>query len=406
MRQIDVNTAFLQGRLEDEVFMAQPPGFTDPNHPNHVCRLRKAIYGLKQAPKAWYSELKNFLVHSGFKNSLSDTSLFILKHNGKFVYVLVYVDDILVTGSDNNLVQQVIAALSNRFSIKDMGNLSYFLGIETIRTPQGLHLRQQKYITDLLVKANMLHAKPVATPLPTHPKLSLNSGSPLPDPREYRQLVGSLQYLALTHPDISYAVNRLSQFMHRPTTDHFQALKRVLRYLSGTLKHGILLRKQSTPALHAYSDADWAGDSDDYVSTNAYIIYLGSNPISWTSKKQKGIARSSTEAEYRAVANTASELRWVCSLLHELGVQVPTIPTVYCDNIGATYLCANPVFHSRMKHIAIDYHFVRGQIHARVLRVAHVSTKDQLADALTKPLSRAPFQLLRSKIGVTQISPS
>lgn len=274
--------------------------------------------------------------------------------------MLVYVDDILVSSSDSSLVQQVISALSNRFSIKDMGNLSYFLGIETIRTPQGLHLRQKKYITDLLVKANMLHAKPVATPLPTHPKLSLNSGSVLSDPNEYRKLVGSLQY-TLTRPDISYAVNRLSQFMHRPTTEHFQALKRVLRYLSGTLNHGIFLRKQSTPSLHAFSDADWAGDSDDYVSTNAYILYHGSNPISWTSKKQKGVARSSTKAEYRAV-NTASELRWVCSLLHELGVPIQKTPTVYCDNIGATYLCANPVFHSRIKHIALDYHFVRGQI--------------------------------------------
>lgn len=406
VRQIDVNTAFLQGRLNETVFMSQPPGFTDPARPHHVCRLNKAIYGLKQAPRAWYSELRSFLLQSGFHNSLSDTSLFILRHQGKFIYVLVYVDDILVTGSDSLLVQQVITRLSNRFSIKDMGDLNYFLGIETIRTAQGIHLMQRKYVTDLLAKANMLNAKPVDTPLPSQPKLTLHSGSLLPDPHEYRRLVGSLQYLSLTRPDISYAVNRLSQFMHKPTTEHWQAVKRVLRYLSGTLNHGIFLRKQASPTLHAYSDADWAGDSDDYVSTNAYIIYMGSNPISWTSKKQQGVARSSTEAEYRAVANTASELRWVCSLLTELGVPVPTVPTVYCDNIGATYLCANPVFHSRMKHIAIDYHFVRGQIQQGVLRVVHVSTKDQLADGLTKPLSRAPFQLIRNKIGVTQAPPS
>lgn len=176
--------------------------------------------------------------------------------------------------------------------------------------------------------------------------------------------------------------------------------------MSGTLTHGIFLRKQSTTPLHAYSDADWAGDSDDYVSTNGYMIYIGSNPVSWTSKKQRGVARSSTEAEYRAVANTASELRWICSLLTELGIKVPMTPTVYCDNIGATYLCANPVFHSRMKHIAIDFHFVRGQIQGGLLRVVHVSTKDQLADGLTKPLSRAPFQSIRTKIGVAQAPPS
>ena len=403
VRQIDVNTAFLQGHLNDEVFMMQPPGFTDSNRPS---RVSQAIYGLKQAPRAWYSELRSFLLQYGFLNSLSDSSLFILRHHGKFVYVLVYVDDILVTGSDAILVQNVIAALANRFSIKDMGQLSYFLGIETIRTPQGMHLMQRKYITDLLVKTNMLNCKPVATPLPSHPKLKLESGSRLSDPHEYRQVVGSLQYLSLTRPDISYAVNRLSQFMHQPTSDHWMAVKRVLRYLSGTLTHGIFLRKQSTPILHAYSDAEWAGDSDDYVSTNGYIIFLGSQPISWTSKKQKSVARSSTEAEYRVVANTASELRWVCSLLTELGVHVPATPTVYCDNIGATYLCGNPVFHTRMKYLAINYHFVRGQIHNGVLRVAHVSTKDHLADGLTKPLAGAPFQNIRNKIGVTQAPPS
>lgn len=257
-----------------------------------------------------------------------------------------------------------------------MGNLSYFLGIEVVRTSQGLHLKQRKYITDLLEKADMLHPKPVATLLPTHPKLTLNSGSPLADPQPYRRIVGSLQYLALTRPGVSYAVNKLSQYMHCPTSDHWQAVKRVLRYLYGTLDHGIMLCKQQTSTLHAFSGADWAGDSDDYVSTNAYLIFLGSQPVSWSTKKQKGVTRSSTEAEYRAVANTASELSWVVSLLLELGVPVTATQTAYCDNLGATYLCANPVFHSRMKHIALDYHFVRGQIQNHRLRVQHVSTHD------------------------------
>lgn len=191
--------------------------------------------------------------------------------------------------------------------------------------------------------------------------------------------------------------------MHHPTLDHWNAVKRVLRYLSGTLSHGIFLKKQTAPLLHAFSDADWAGDTDDYVSTNGYIVYLRSHPLSWASKKQKGVARSSTEAEYRAVANTVAEIRWVCSLLTELGVVLPHSPTIYCDNIGATYLCANPVFHSRMKHNALDYHFVRGQIQNHALRVIHVSTHDQLADGLTKPLPRTQFQTLRDKIGVTKI---
>lgn len=158
--------------------------------------------------------------------------------------------------------------------------------------------------------------------------------------------------------------------------------------------------------LHAYSDADWAGDTDDFVSTNAYILYLGTTPIAWSSKKQSGVARSSTEAEYRSVANTAAEIRWVCSLLTELGVRLPTTLVVYCDNVGATYLSANHVFHSRMKHLALDFHFVRENVQSGALRVTHVLSKDQLADALTKPLYKTQFSHLIRKIGVRQLPPS
>lgn len=219
-------------------------------------------------------------------------------------------------------------------------------------------------------------------------------------------VVGSLQYLAFTRPDIAFAVNKLSQFMHRPTDIHWQAAKRVLRYLAGTSSHGIYLRADSPITLHAYADADWAGDTNDFVSTNAYLLYLGSTPIAWSSKKQKGVARSSTEAEYRAVANTAAEIRWVCSLLTELGLTLPTIPVIYCDNVGATYLCANPIFHSRMKHLALDYHFIRDNVQSGALRVTHLSTKDQLADALTKALPRPQFLDIFRKIGVKDFAPS
>lgn len=402
IRQLDVNNAFLQGTLQDEVYVSQPPGFVDKDRPHHVCRLRKALYGLKQAPRAWYEALKRTLLAAGFRNSVADTSLFTYSHGQHLVYILVYVDDIVVTGSIISLVNQFITMLAKRFSIKDLGHISYFLGIEATQTSKGLHLMQNKYIQDLLAKTNMLNAKTVSMPLATHPKLTLKSGTPLLNPTDYRQVVGSLQYLAFTRPDIAYAVNKLSQFMHQPTEDHWQAAKRVLRYLAGTPKNGIWIRRDSPPTLHAYSYADWAGDPDDYISTNAYIIYIGTTQISWSAKKQSGVARSSTEAEYRSVANTASELMWVCSLMKELHIPVTSSPVIYCDNVGATYLCANLVFHTRMKHVALDYHFIRAHVQSGALRVSHVSTTDQLADALTKP-SCLRFQELCSKIGVRNL---
>lgn len=342
----------------------------------------------------------------GCTNSVADTSAFVYIHGDNIIYALVYVDDIIITGSSTSLVMGFIHVLATRFSLKEPTDLVYFLGVEATRTTSGLHLMQRKYIIDLLTKTKMLDAKPVTTPMAVSPKLTLKSGSSIADPREYRTIIGSLQYLSFTRPDIAYSVNRLSQFMHCPTDEHWQAAKRVLRYLAGKISHGVMLRRNTPLSLQAFSDADWTGDSDDFVSTNAFILYLGSTPIAWSSKKQSGVARSSTEAEYRAVANTAAELKWRGSLLRELGITLTHPPAVFCDNVGATYLSVNPVFHSLMKHLTLDFHFVRENVRSGSLRVTHVSTKDQLADALTKPLSRARFHDLINKIGVVSLPPS
>jgi len=201
--------------------------------------------------------------------------------------------------------------------------------------------------------------------------------------------------------------------MHKPTTKHWAFVKRLLRYLCGTPDLGLQLYCDSpsslhafSDALHAYFDADWAGDPDHFSSTCAYIIYLGRNPISWSSKKQKIVARSSTEAKYRSVANTAAELNWVSSLLYDLGLPLPICPVIYCDNVGATQLCSNPVFHSRMKHVAIDFHFIRDQVQNGTLRVVHISSTDQLVDLLTKSHPRVRFLFLHDKIGLSYQAPS
>lgn len=194
IRQIDVNNAFLQGTLDDEVYVTQPPGFVDQDHPHHVCTL----YGLKQAPRAWYQELRAFLLTQGFQNSLADASLFIYKHGKDVLYVLVYVDDMLITGNNNTLLQRFLQTIATRFSLKDLGDMSYFLGIEATRNARGLHLMQKKYVIDLLKRTNMLDARPVSSPMSPTPKLSLNSGTPLINASEYRMVLGSLQYLSFT----------------------------------------------------------------------------------------------------------------------------------------------------------------------------------------------------------------
>ncbi|XP_019057628.1 PREDICTED: uncharacterized protein LOC109116510 [Tarenaya hassleriana] len=221
--------------------------------------LHKALYGLKQTPRAWYNELCRFLVASGFVDSLSDTSLFIFNRQNVIIYLLVYIDDIVITGNDAKEGQQFIDPLASRFSLKDLGTLSFFLGVEVNRTPKGLLLTQRRYISDVLSRHHMNEAKPAPTPLPSTSALHLHSGTELDDPMEYKQL---------------------SQFMHRPTTNHWQALKRVLQYLSGSRSLGVFLSNSSTLALHAFSDADWGGNRDDYTSTGSHIVYLGRNPVS------------------------------------------------------------------------------------------------------------------------------
>ena len=265
LNQLDVSNAFLHGNLSESVFMQQPPGFADLTKPHHVCQLHKSLYGLKQAPRAWYDKLHAALHSLGFVGSQSDHSLFV-KKDPSLVFIMVYVDDILVTGPSSAACQTVITQLSTLFPIKDLGALHYFLGIEVQRSSTGIFLSQTKYILDLLTKAKMDGAKPCSTPLSTS-KLDHDS-PPLENVTEYRSLVGALQYLTWTRPDLSFAVNLVCQFMHTPRVSHFQAVKRILRYLKGTIDLGLWFTKSSSPPyLTAFSDADWAGCSLDRRST-------------------------------------------------------------------------------------------------------------------------------------------
>ncbi|XP_060185225.1 uncharacterized mitochondrial protein AtMg00810-like [Lycium barbarum] len=293
-----------------------------------------------------------------------------------------------------------ISSMSTEFSMKDLGPLSYFLGIELKSNSSGLLLVQQRYITSILHRFKLEKCKSVLTSL--HSKLDWNSTSSslLEDPSTYRQMVGSLQYLSFTRPDIQFAVNVASQFLQQPRRLHLQAVKRIFRYLSGTTDWGLQLYKNSPLALTIYSDSDWAGCSATRRSTSGFCIFLGSNLISWSAKKQPTVARSSIEAEYRALAVATAEAIWLQYILRDLGSFLTSPVSAKCDNIGAIHLAHNPVFHSRTKHVALDYHFVQEKISHGDLVVSHVHTSEQLADLFTKVLPSTRFRELTANLHV------
>jgi hypothetical protein len=311
--------------------------------------------------------------------------------------MLIYVDDIIIASSCDRVTDRLIAQLRDAFAVKDLGPLTYFLGVEVTATRDGLSLTQSKYAADLLLRLNMHTCNSVPTPMSSTERLSKESGTPLnaDDTFKYRSTVGELQYLCLTRPDLAFAVNKTCQFLQQPTDIHWAAVKRVLRYIQGTLQLGISIRKSGSVELSAYSDADWAGCPDDRRSTGGFAIYLGPNLVSWSARKQPTVSRSSTEAEYKAIANATAELRWIQSLLTEIGVVQGQAPTLWCDNLGAIFLTANPVFHARAKHIEIDFHFVREKVAAGELQVRFISSADQIADIFTKALPRDAFVRLK-----------
>ncbi|GJV98077.1 putative RNA-directed DNA polymerase [Tanacetum coccineum] len=341
LRQLDIQNAFLHGNLKEQVYMKQPPGFIDPQRPNHVCLLHKSLYGLKQAPRAWFERLSKALFDLGFKGSKTDPSLFIYSRGDTLLYILVYVDDIIVTGNNKGTIDNIICQLGSAFALKDLGPLNYFLGIEIVPHVSGILLSQKKYILELLQSAGLSNCNLVSSPMVTSSSLSLDDSTAFSNPVKYRQVVGSLQYVTLSRRDIAFAVNKVCSLQYVTTENHWSAVKRILRYLHGTVEHGMLIRRSSgstlqaftdvlwkgniDTSLEAFSDVDWAGDSDDRRSTGGFAMYLGSSLISWTARKQRTVSRSSTEAEYKAFADTVAELTWLQALLHELGIR--SLPT-------------------------------------------------------------------------------
>jgi len=399
IHQLDVKNAFLHGTLTETVYCQQPSGFVDSSHPDHVCRLNKSLYGLKQAPRAWHNRFASHITSLGFVEAKADTSLFTCSRSADTAFLLLYVDDIVLTASSQSFLQRIIAALQREFSMTDMGALHHFLGVSVDRRGDDLFLSQKQYMLDILDRAGMRDCKPCSTPVDTHAKLFAN-GVPVDDPTHYRSIAGALQYLTFTRPDISYAVQQICLFMHDPREPHLVAMKRILRYIQGTLELGFHLHRTSPVDLTVYSDADWAGCPETRRSTSGYGVFLGDNLVSWSSKRQATVSRSSAEAEYRAVANGVAEACWLRQLLLELHCPLRRATVVYCDNVSAVYLSTNPVQHQRTKHVEIDLHFVRDRVALGEVRVLHVPTTSQYADIFTKGLPTSVFVEFRSSLNV------
>ncbi|GJV00189.1 ribonuclease H-like domain-containing protein [Tanacetum coccineum] len=352
IHQLDVKNAFLNGDLSETVYMHQPPGFVDSRYPNHVCLLQRSLYGLKQAPRAWFQRFAGYATRAGFSPSRCDSSLFIY-----------------IQGS------QIVDSLHKEFDMTDLGALNYFLGIFVVRHPTGLFLSQKKYARQLLERSHMVNCNPSRIPIDTDSKLGPD-GFPVQDPTLYRSLAGGLQYLTFTRPYLSYAVQQ------------------------GTLELGLQLYASATTSLVGYTDADWAGYHSTHTSTSGYCVFLGDNLLSWSAKRQHTISRSSAEAEYRGVANVVAETAWICNLLRELHSPLLIATLVYCDNVSAVYMLANPIQHQCTKHIEIDIHFVRDMVKAGHVRVLHVPSRFLYADIFTKGLPSALFEDFRSSLSV------
>jgi len=388
--QMDVTTAFLNGNIEPglDVYTVQPYGY---EQGNHVCLLQKALYGLKQSARLWYERFTQYICDIlGFRSLDADPCLV---RKDKTILML-YVDDLLVIDDSLQAIDHVKSLLTQEFNMKDMGPVTYYLGIRVVRdeNASSISLIQDTYVRKLLTQYGMDNSKPMETPMEPHLHQKIDLGqTDLHLIDRYQSIVGSLLFLAVqTRPDLAFAVGWLARYCHKPTRQHWSATKRVLRYLQGSANRGITYSR--TGDLQAYSDASYAEDPIDRKSTSAYIFMLGGGPISWQSKRQELVTTSTTEAEYIGYSKAAKETAWIRSLLNELGYTAPQPTTLYVDNSSSIALAENNIYRARTKHIDVQYHYVRQEIRRDHIRLEYLPTGQMLADGLTKPLNRTLFK--------------
>jgi hypothetical protein len=361
VHHMDVKSAFLNGDLKEEVYVQQPPGFVVKGSSGKVLKLKKALYGLRQAPRAWNAKLDSELLKLGFVRNPLEHAVYKRADKHGYLLVGVYVDDLIITGSSEVTIGEFKKEMKKSFSMSDLGLLTYYLGIQVDQKTGVTTLCQSSYALKILENAGMKGCNPSHVPMENRLRLSKNDKSLPVDKTKYRSVIGSLRYLVNTRPDIAYAVRIVSRFMEDPRGSHWSAVKHILRYIAGTVNYGCTYRKQGTTEsnLTGFSDSDLAGDVDDRKSTSGSVFMLGSSLVTWASQKQRVVALSSCEAEYIASANAACQGIWLSRLLGELlGIQAPKVKLLV-DNKSAIALSKNPVHHERSKHIDTRYHFIR-----------------------------------------------
>ena len=416
IHQMDVKSAFLNGYLEEEIFVEQPEGFVVQGKEEKVYLLKKALYGLKQAPRAWYSRIDAHLLNLGFTKSLSEFTLYLRKVDDEILVVSLYVDDLLVTGSSMEQIDAFKREMKDVFEMSDLGKMTFFLGMEVKQKQNEIFICQHKYAKEILKKFNMEECKPKATPMNQKEKFCKEDGAAKVDERLYRTLIGCLMYLTATRPDIMNAVSILSRYMHSASEIHFQAAKRIVRYIKGTIDYGLRFCQVKSFTLHGYSDSDWAGCVDDMRSTSGYCFSFGSAIFSWCSKKQEAIAQSTAEAEYVAAAAAVNQALWLRKLMADLymeqkeNTQILAMADLHMeqkertqilvDNQAAISIANNPVFHGKTKHFKLKLYFLREVQRVGEIHLIYCNTEYQNADILTKPLPKARYEFLRERIGV------
>ncbi|RVW13780.1 Retrovirus-related Pol polyprotein from transposon RE1 [Vitis vinifera] len=389
LQQFDVKNAFLHGELSEEVYMDLPPGcMVSEKQCQKVCKLKKSLYGLKQSPRAWFGRFTKSMRVFGYHQSNSDHILFLKKQHGKITTLIVYVDDMVVTGNDLEERKALQNYLSREFEMKDLGPLKYFLGIEVSRSSEGIFLSQRKYALDLLQETGMSGCQPINTPIEEGLKLCVEPNQVSTDKGRYQRLVGRLMYLAHIRPDLAYALSVVSQYMHNPREQHMNAVMRILRYLKNAPGKGILFAKNvDHQSIEVYTDADWAGSVDDRRSTSGYFTFVGGNLMTWKSKKQNVVACSSAKAEFRGMVLGLCEALWLRLLLQDLDYLSRQPIQLFCDNKAACDIAHNPVQHDRTKHVEVDRFFIKEKLDDKIVELPKIRSEYQLTDILTKTVS-------------------